>query len=248
MFKSYRSYRDFAKSVKWASRFIRTPEDNEFLDNVLQTAKSRHEVVPKGQIIWRAQVGNAWRRDETQDAEFPEPYDRDRMKPRKDLAEEGRANPKGIPYLYAATHEKTAVSEVRPALGAYVSVAQFHPLRNLRVVELTTSTPNRIRIYEEGVEPEASIREDCVWHDIDSAFSEPIQRSDEAADYVPSQIIAELFKANGFDGIAYRSGMGPGHNFALFEPSLVELYMCGLVTVKSVNTEYEESANPYFIV
>lgn len=40
------------------------------------------------------------------------------MKPLSNSASEGRANPKGIPYLYVATDKETAMSEVRPSLGA----------------------------------------------------------------------------------------------------------------------------------
>ena len=41
--------------------------------------------------------------------------------------------------------------------------------------------------------------------------------SDDRADYAATQIVAELFRQNGFDGIAYRSSSGPGHNIALFD-------------------------------
>src|ERR1039458_6332974 len=36
------------------------------------------------------------------------------MKPKPEKAKEGRVNPKGIPCLHLATHEDTAMSEVRP--------------------------------------------------------------------------------------------------------------------------------------
>ena len=57
----------------------------------------------------------------------------------------------------------------------------------------------------------------AVWRDIDRAFSEPVTDSDDHADYATTQLIAELFRKNGFDGIAYRSALGQGHNVALFD-------------------------------
>ena len=38
--------------------------------------------------------------------------------------------------------------------------------------------------------------------------------------------MAELFKTNGFDGIAYRSWLGPGHNVALFDLGAANLSSC----------------------
>ena len=49
-------------------------------------------------------------------------------------------------------------------------------------------------------EPDPAEREKAVWAHIGQAFSEPMTRRDDSADYVPTQIIAELFKREGFDG------------------------------------------------
>ena len=69
--------------------------------------------------------------------------------------------------------------------------------------------------------------EKVVWSRINSAFSEPVERSDESLDYVPTQIIAETFKLNGFDGIAYKSSYGEnGINVALFDPAAADVTDC----------------------
>ena len=49
------------------------------------------------------------------------------MKPLGGRATDGRANPRGIPCLYLATTKETAMSEVRPWIGSYVSAGQFEP-------------------------------------------------------------------------------------------------------------------------
>jgi hypothetical protein len=57
-----------------------------------------------------------------------------------------------------------------------------------------------------------------VWTSIDLGFAEPVDRSNDVADYAPSQIIAELFKRSGYDGVKYRSAFSEeGHNIALFD-------------------------------
>jgi RES domain-containing protein len=42
------------------------------------------------------------------------------MKPIPKWQGEGRANPRGIPVLYLATHRETALAEVRPWIGAVI--------------------------------------------------------------------------------------------------------------------------------
>jgi hypothetical protein len=64
-------------------------------------------------------------------ATVPTPHPRNRMNPLAERATEGRANPKGIPVLYLSTDQETAMSGVRPAVGTFLSVAQFEIRRDL---------------------------------------------------------------------------------------------------------------------
>ncbi|MFL6450471.1 MAG: RES domain-containing protein [Bryobacteraceae bacterium] len=51
------------------------------------------------------------------------------------------------------------------------------------------------------------------------AFSTPVTRDGSLADYAPTQILAELFKLKGYDGIRHKSLLneGKGTNLALFD-------------------------------
>ncbi|MEX6396516.1 RES family NAD+ phosphorylase [Providencia hangzhouensis] len=61
----------------------------------------------------------------------------------------------------------------------------------------------------------AQQKEKAVWTDIDNAFSTPVTRSDDKANYAPTQILAELFRSAGYDAIAYKSHFGDeGYNIA----------------------------------
>ena len=60
-FKSWQSYRLFARSVRRQLRYIRTPEGDEFLKTVLATIGTRKVTLKKGTIYWRAQLGHDWR-------------------------------------------------------------------------------------------------------------------------------------------------------------------------------------------
>lgn len=49
----------------------------------------------------------------------------------------GRMNAHGIPVFYGATTPEIAIAEVRPAVGSYVVVAKFMPLKPLRILEMS---------------------------------------------------------------------------------------------------------------
>jgi hypothetical protein len=246
-FKSWRSFWEFEEATKNRTRYVYSPEVQAFLDTVLQTTEKRIEVLAQEHFLWRAQLGcglepHYEEGEHVYDTDAP--LSPDRMKPLSGRASEGRANPKGIPYLYLATNRDTALAEVRPWMGSSISVGQFKTLRELRLVNCTTNQEHSPLYLKE---PSAEKREESVWAHIDKAFSRPVSPSDDVADYVPTQIIAELFKANNFNGIAYRSSLGDGHNVALFDLDVAELVTCFLFQVKSVSFEFKESAPPYVI-
>ncbi|MEE2026036.1 RES family NAD+ phosphorylase, partial [Alkalimonas mucilaginosa] len=58
------------------------------------------------------------------------------LAPPKDLVGNGRANPAGIPYLYVASDEVTAVSEIRPHTGEIVNVAEIQLETSLKLIDL----------------------------------------------------------------------------------------------------------------
>ncbi len=220
-FKSWRSFVQFDRMVKGRMRYIRTPEMESLLDTVRDTAEKRIEPLPIGSSLWRAQLGCNW---QTRNGKVVPafhvgvsnscPYEKDRMKPLRAHATEGRVNPKGIPCLYLARERATAIAEVRPWKGSYVSVALFNTRRELRIVNCVTRARSRIYLQE----PSAARREKAVWAHIDGSFARPVGHTDDAADYATTQIIAELFKERGYDGIEYSSSVRKeGHNVALFD-------------------------------
>jgi hypothetical protein len=236
-FKSWRSYWYFEDAVKRQARYIRDSEAEAFLNAVAETATKRAQAIPAQSSLWRAQCGNDWRQGDEYMPNEELPYTPERMKPCQDRASEGRANPKGIPYLYLATCRQTALAEMRAGKGSLISVGLFKARRDLRIVNCMTDDKTYIYLDHE---PPAGERERSVWTAIDKAFATPLTPSDDVAEYVPTQILAELFKIHGFDGVAYRSSLGPGHNIALFDLEAAELIdRCSLFKVKDVCYEFE---------
>lgn len=249
-FKSVWSYHSFAHRIIRRNRYIRDSETDEFLMTLRESARFREEArLAKDSGFWRAQIGNDWREILDEDGHCidhePCPFSRKRMKPLPDQAREGRANPKGIPYLYGANKKETALAEVRPWLGQFISLAFFVVHRDMRLMSFVTEDPKQ-RIYL--TEPEPKEREMAVWADIDRTFAKPVTLNDETAEYVPTQVIAELFKTEGFDGIAYRSAFGGGYNIALFDLDSADLVGCTLYALKDIKHEFHEAGPGYSVV
>ena len=239
-FRSWESYRRFGRAVRQSLRYVRSEESEAFLETVLVTSAMRRVTLKGQSMLWRAQLGHHWRtlRQDGMEFEVERAYARDRMKPPPDRAYEGRANPMGIPCLYLATTKETAMYEVRPWMGSYVSVGQFKTLKDLEIVDCSHDYGSRTIYFHDPTPEEA---EKAVWSEIGRAFSEPVTRSDDAADYAPTQIIAELFKRAGIDGIAYRSNFGKSdHNIALFDVGTAELIGCGLYQVDVIEMKFSQ--------
>lgn len=126
-FAYWDSYARFARHVRFASRYVLGADERAFLETVLATIRNRDSELRLGHTLYRAQRGVEWidRTDEEGNwiGEDVWGFGTSRMKPLPDRAREGRANPTGIPVLYVGTTVLTAVSEVRPWVGAEVSVA-----------------------------------------------------------------------------------------------------------------------------
>ncbi|MCP5245670.1 MAG: RES family NAD+ phosphorylase [Burkholderiales bacterium] len=254
-FKTWHSYWKFRTAVATRSRYIFDKETEDFLAEVIKTSKSRQMTIHKDEILWRAQLGSGTRpiADENGN-EFEDlcPLPSNRMKPLKFAAREGRVNTKGIPCLYLATSKETAMSEVRPWVGSEISVAQFKIKKELTVINCSMNVLESDPLFynavdQEFYEPSEEEKEKSVWTHLDKAFSEPVTQNDDQAHYAPTQIIAELFKKNGLDGVLYKSMLADDYNVALFDPEVAEMLNCSLYKASRVTFSFEQTANPYFI-
>ncbi len=243
----------FSQEVTKGNRYIHSDAVNNFLSNVLETSKTHVKIVNPGSVFWRAQLGSdcEWvpvSEDDEETVDQPVPFSPERMKPLQYEASEGRVNPKGIPCLYLATDKETAMAEVRPWLRSHISVGQFKTVNELTLINcsLHPSKKGGYRIFLK--EPDDKQKEKAVWADIDRAFSRPVTPSDRSSDYVPTQIIAELFKNKGFDGVCYRSVLADGLNIALFDINAAKIVNCFLYEVEEIKFSFQQSGNPYFLL
>jgi hypothetical protein len=250
-FQSWEEYNLFAHFIKFKARHVLDERSKRFLQVVVETSGKRRRTLPQQTELWRAQIGHDWRTEQVPsfmqadvggatEYRTPHPFGGQRMLPLLDRATEGRVNPKGIPCVYFSMGKETAMSEVRPWIGSYVSVAQFETLRALRLVDFSGDDPWFGINYHTGCqEPTAEKRESSVWGHMNLAFSEPITRSDDIADYAPTQVLAEVFRDSGYDGIIYESRLGEGgKNVALFRLDFAGLVSRRLYRVDEMKFEF----------
>lgn len=243
-FNTWKDFKNFEAAVKSKFRFIHSPEVKEFLANIKETLPDRARPLALGTILFRSQIGYETYESQGQTVACGHPSER--MKPKRNNSHEGRANPKGISYLYLSNEDNTSLAELRPHNGQIISLARFKMNRDLKVVDCY-SVRKHYR-YWQCIFDEPQSQEDigsAIWSMINSAFSTPVTNIESSAGYVPTQILAELFKAEDFDGICFESSMGEGRNFLLFDLDAADFIDCKVMETKSITYEFAEFTDHY---
>lgn len=183
---------------------------------LLDHAGARIETtLPAGTLLYRARIGIA---DEivvgnlSAPQVFPRPYSDEKLgAPPAPIAKTGRLNRAGVAFLYLASDVTTAACEVRPHPSHRLSVGAYESVKNLRIANLT-------------VEISAFLRSDTdldafhFLHSADQAMTMPVP-PDAAARYMATQLIADVLRQAGYDGVRYASSVGPGYNICVFDPA-----------------------------
>ena len=247
------AFRTFAASVMLDLRYFRSVQGKKFLTDVLASCHARTREVPKAFKWWRARLGCSWV-DEVVIAETDQgpvigdadmPFPAGEMKPPPvNWNSEGRVNPRGISYLYLATNHNTALAEVRPWIGSKVSVGKFVAVRDLTIIDCSVHRHGIIGVLGWG--PSASY-EDGMWSAIDEAFAKPVGKDENTYDYIPTQILGELFKKNGYSGVVYKSLLDDdGFNTVLFNPDDAKLVSNSLFMVNGVKFDSTDQGCTYY--
>jgi hypothetical protein len=122
------------------------------------------------------------------------------------------------------------MSEVRPWIGSVVSVALFRTIRDMTVVDCSVLQGKDLEPSGDKT-PEAI--EQTVWANIDHAFSRPVTRSDNTAEYAATQILAEVFRQQGIEGVVYKSAFSAKrYNIAFFDLACAEQILSSLFQVE----------------
>jgi hypothetical protein len=222
-------------------------EVERFLAAVVATIKRRRKILRKGARLFRAQRGYILKSEEDIGTEVPDAYMPERMRPLRDKASEGRVNRKDKPCLYLAEHKDTAMAEVRPWVGAYITLAVFEVVRDCALVDCSQDKLTTLDLLMREKEATEEELEQAIWGDIAKAFSTPLTRDDTLEEYWTTQCLAERLRAVGYDGVAYESALGKGRNFALFDLDAAHPINGTLFKTEAVEYKFEQTNNTYYI-
>lgn len=217
----------FKDHVMGEKRYQLDRRINEFVTKIGEMSLKRHRTLKEGDVYYRARVGpdRNRRRKIGKTLEPLEPFKGMEMQvPDFGQRRAGRANAKGIGFLYLSSKEVIAIAEVRPWKGALVSVVEFSLVEDLKVVDLTSMLQEGKPIMWgdvplEDLDPQQFFN--GLWAQIDVEFAKPQSPDDSDISYVPTQIIAEAFRGSEAKGIIYKSAISDadGCNLVLFDES-----------------------------
>ena len=123
----------------------------------------------------------------------------------------GRSNIAGASYLYVATDKYTAVAECKPLRGSFLSVAEFKTTKELKIFNLCDNySLGELKELQDSKNYSVKTLVELIMR----AFYNSVYDIDSG--YKISQYISELVRKHGYDGIAYKSFISNGKNYAIF--------------------------------
>ena len=217
------SWGAFARVVKHRSRFHfqrkkRSEEDDDELVNAHDMLPFLGRLVRQHRMVRRLPASTVLHRIR------PGVHPHSRIElgaPPAKKAGSGRMNPAGIPYLYLAFDEKTALAETRVKSRAAVTVSTWSPHRDLNVIDLT-HVPRCPSIFSEKRREYEMVM--FLFKFADEIAKPVVPDGSEHIEYVPTQVVSEYFsqsfriaKRKRVDGLIYQSAVSPnGKNLVLF--------------------------------
>lgn len=214
--------------IKYSNRFFLENTLNlDLLERLLEKYPKSYK---KGKRFYRARICFGEKKFEA--AEMG--------KPPVDKSTAGRANPKGISYLYVSNDEETTLYETRASLYDYVTIAEFKINEDINVLNLRDTSKISPFLLDEDFIGEYLNHKNYL-SKLEKELSKPIRRQDSELDYLPTQYLCEFIKSIGFDGVEFRSSLNPqGYNVAIFNDRAFECIKTTLHEVTSIKFTSEK--------
>lgn len=220
LFKN-RSWEDFENDIKYKSRFHTNIFNKELFKVYLKYSTT---TLKPGEKYFRARISN------------DEGYSKHEMgAPKLGKSTDGRANPRGISYLYLSSKLKTTFHEVRAGVHDYVTVAEFRILKELKVIDFTLLDKISPFIDENFDETLYIINRQNLSR-IHREILKPLRTGESDLNYLPTQYIVDYIRSLGYEGIKYDSSRDrEGFNLALFSEEKVVCEKVNLFKIDSVH-------------
>lgn len=223
--KLHKKWREFCDDIMKNNRYFPKKLDLKLLCELL--AFVTHSIKPR-KLFYRARVSKDGK-----------PIPSSQMgKPQRDETPDGRANPKGIPYLYLASDKDTAIAEIRPLVKDKVTVGRFRVQSNLKVVDLRD--PWIRSPFELGEDLERAVDYLAFLRLLASELSKPVDPRSSGLEYIPLQFLCEFIKNNGYEGISFKSSIAEGDNLVVFDDKKARCTRTYHYSVENVLYKYEK--------
>lgn len=204
-------WENFVDEIKYKNRFF----INQLINTELLSRLLKNLIRPynKNAVFFRARISNERK-----------PIDINEMgKPPVEKTVAGRANPRGIPYLYLSRDRNTTLYETRATLYDYVTVGKFTISNPIEIIDLSDISGASLMNFdfEENLA-------DFIIHKnylirLEQELSKPVRRNENELDYLPTQFLCEFIKSEGYVGVQYRSSLNShGFNLAIFDDEYFE--------------------------
>ncbi len=228
--ENYKHWDILKKDLKWKNRYVINIERLEDLgwDGFFNTQFELKKETP----LFRARLHHK---------SGLQAYDPKDMycPPEKEIANGGRANPLGIPFLYLSDNPETVLYEVRASYLDELSVGTFKlkpEFESIKLVDFTEETSLYQSDYNRITD---TIKSKILRVKIGNDLSKPMRRYDSELEYIPTQFICEFIKVyTGVHGIRFNSSLHPnGKNVVLFDQNLLTCISVKKVKINSVNLQ-----------
>ena len=135
---------------------------------------------------------------------------------------DGRCNYRFVPCLYVSNDVYTVISEMKPTIGANISVAKIKIIDDLKLIDL------RIKQNEPLIEL------------IGFLFTQSLTLEKPDV-YIYTQVICDFIKEKGYDGVIYSSCQNvSGVNYAIFNYKKCKAISSEVYSVKSLHVKYDK--------
>jgi hypothetical protein len=222
---------EWAEHLKHVNRYHLTEDQWAFVGTAIEYVASHPNEINAATVLYRARKHALGQDSAYASLEMgaPPAY----------LQKGGRCSPPGIPCLYLASDPETAISEVRPWKKALISVAAFELSAPVKLADLR-SVAQRPDFYSAAEKPRMTEKQRVLGQAaamlvLEGSFARP-GHEDNDLDYIPTQFVSGILKAEGFDGLIYSSFMRvSGYNVALFDPEVATVLSVDVYEIEDVN-------------
>lgn len=204
-----KEWENFKNELLHKNRFF--PQSSSHLSDLKKVIQYSASIVKANTKVYRARPSNL---------ELP----LEKMgPPPKGQATPGRANPKGIPYLYLGFSQNVCALEIKIEKGEGYTIAEYEIAKELSIVDL--AYPRVLSPFLLGSHIKDYIRSLGLLDYFGKEISSKTVAKDPYLEYLPTQYICELIKNEGYDGIRYTSSLSSERkdvNLVLFSETKVK--------------------------